>query len=522
MSKNRTAVAFDRVSSVEQKEGFSLEAQEKLGEKYARENNLHLVKRWAVSESASKEDERKHFFEMVEFVKEHGIRDVVFDKVDRACRGLKSAQVIEDLVEKRGVKFHFTREHLVIDDKSPSSEKLRFYLNVILAKYYIDNLKTEVKKGMLERQSLGYWNHKAPIGYKNVRSAKNAKATVEIEETTAPIIREMFELYSTGNYTLRDLGKFLSSRFENKRTVSRAHIEKLLINPFYYGAMEVKGVVYKAKHPPLISKELFDACRKIKGLRGEKFQLNLSKIIPKPYMGLMECGACRHRVTGEVKRKANGKVYVYYHCANPNCEQRRTSTSQDKIEKQLKDAFAPFQKMDPEKTKAFVSAIKESLNDLEFYSRKKVSALTEKRSEIKQNLLKLEDLFSKGVLSESEFREIEKIKQESLKESELEIGAVLRADSSSFSTGLTLIELISKSYDYMTLSENGLQKARLAKYVLSNPILTGGTLCYSYKKPFDVLIELTSNELWCPKEDLNFHPRLGTAQFLNFRPIFGQ
>ena len=159
---------------------------------------------------------------MVEFVKEHSITDVVFDKVDRACRGLKSAQVIEDLVEKRGVKFHFTREHLVIDAQSPSSEKLRFYLNVILAKYYIDNLKAEVKKGMLERQSLGYWNHKAPIGYKNVRSAKHSKATVEIDDSVAPFAREMFELYATGNYTLQDLGKFLTDRFENKRMFSQS------------------------------------------------------------------------------------------------------------------------------------------------------------------------------------------------------------------------------------------------------------------------------------------------------------
>ena len=216
-------------------------------------------------------------------------------------------------------------------------------------------------------------------------------------------------------------------------------------------------------------------------------------------------------MTGEVKRKANGKVYVYYHCANANFDQLRRSTSKDKIEMQLTEAFAPFGRMEPVKTQAFILAIRESLRDLEFYSKKRVSTLTEKRMDIKQNLEKLGVLFSQGILSEPEFREIEKIKQATLKESEVEIGASLRADETTFNSALTLIELISKSYDYMSLSGKGLQKARIAKHVLSNLFLKYGTLSYSYKKPFDVLIELTSNKIWCPKEDLNFHPLARTG-----------
>src|ERR1700677_208570 len=122
MSTRRQAVAFDRVSSKDQRDGFSLEAQEKLSEKYSKENNLIVVKRWSVNESASKENDRKFFFEMIDYINNNEIKDVVFDKVDRACRGLKSAQVIEDLVENKGVRFHFTRNRLTIDSGSPSSE----------------------------------------------------------------------------------------------------------------------------------------------------------------------------------------------------------------------------------------------------------------------------------------------------------------------------------------------------------------------------------------------------------------
>lgn len=371
--KRRTrkiALAFDRVSSDDQKrDGFSLEAQEKLSERYAREKNLIVVKRWSVSESASKENDRNHFFEMIEYVKANKVKHVIFDRVDRACRGLKSAQMIEELVEKCGVRFHFTRENLVIDVNSPSSDKLRFYLHVILAKYYIDNLKSEIKKGMDQRLELGFWNHKAPLGYRNVRpegetKADRGKATIEVDAETAPFVKEAFELYATGNYAVRDLVKFFNDRLE-ARTVAKSCIENMLSNPFYIGSMRTRGVVIPGKHPPLISKELWDACQRMRGIRAENHEPNAAIAVAKPFMGLMKCAVCSHFITGQVKQKASGKTYVYYHCANQSCPGRKQYVSQAKIEEQVIAAFEPFSKFTPAATKAFVTALQSSLDDIE-------------------------------------------------------------------------------------------------------------------------------------------------------------
>ena len=62
-----STLLYVRVSSKEQeREGYSLDAQEKLGIDYALRNNLKIVKRWKVSESAWKE-ERTAFSEMLEY-----------------------------------------------------------------------------------------------------------------------------------------------------------------------------------------------------------------------------------------------------------------------------------------------------------------------------------------------------------------------------------------------------------------------------------------------------------------------
>jgi site-specific DNA recombinase len=500
MSKSRPAVAFDRVSSHDQRDGFSLEAQEKLSGKYARENGLLVIKRWSVSESASKEDHRKHFFEMVDQIKEGQIKDVIFDKVDRACRGLKSAMTIEELIDRHGVKFHFTRDNLVIDSNSPSSDKLRFYLSVILAKYYIDNLKSEIKKGMDERLASGYWNHKAPLGYRNFRpdsdsAGRRSKATVEIDTEIGPYVREAFELYATGNYTLKDLNDFLS-RSLNGRKLTKSCVEKLLSNPFYYGVMKTGGVIFPGKHPSLISKELWDACQKIRGLRAESHQTDPSSFQVKPFMNFIRCGICGHLVTGQSKRKASGKTYVYYHCALATCPARRTYTPQSIIETQLIAAFEPFSKFTSKATQAFIETLNGSLDDIELTAHARIGELVSKRQDVERGLAIIEKLHREGNLSQKEYDEILKARKTTADAVETEIRATMRADKKTVDAGLIIIELLQKAYDFMRLNENLLDKVRLAKIILSNPVLKDGTLCFSYQKPFDDLIELTNKNKW--------------------------
>ena len=117
------AVRFMRVSSSGQEDTFFLTSQEKLATEYAAKQRLKIVRSWSEVESSSKEEKRTAFFELVEYVKKHGIRHVIFDKVDRAVRGLKSAVVIEGLIKDHGVKFHFTRDNLTIDADSPPLKK---------------------------------------------------------------------------------------------------------------------------------------------------------------------------------------------------------------------------------------------------------------------------------------------------------------------------------------------------------------------------------------------------------------
>jgi len=483
--KNST-VNFARVSSADQRDGFSLGAQHILAKQYAKKNGLKIVKSWSVDESASKELDRKHFFAMIDYVKKNDIKEVVFDKIDRACRGLQSAVKIEDLIES-GVRFHFTRDNLIVDRDSEPSEKLRFYLGVVLGKYYIDNLKSEINKGLRQRSDQGFWNSKAPVGYRNFRNPETRRSEVIIDEEIGPVVVDIFEKYATGNYGFDRLAKILTDAVPDK-TYSKRVIEGLVSNPFYFGRLIVKGKdLGLGVHKPLIEKKLWDQCQKIRGIRSSQ-SFRKQTISNKPLMGLMSCGKCGHAITGETKN-TKGRNYIYYHCANRKCPERRRNTSQDKLMTLILSAFEPFKKMTPKATDSFLQTMESRLFDLDLYNQKEMGLLAEKRLLLKRKINDALGLHRQGKLSEGEYHQVLELRRRHLDDIELEMNAHLKADRQTFEKGRWVIETFIKLHDYMLLDSDPLEKIELVKLVLSKLTLTGGTLEFHFQKPFDVLIE---------------------------------
>src|SRR3990167_9247042 len=106
------SLLYVRVSSKEQeKEGFSLDAQEKLGLDYAKRKGFEIVKVWKVSESAWRE-ERLSFNQMVEYAKKHPqIQHIIFDVADRMTSNDFDKIKIIDLIKLHGKTIHFSRSN---------------------------------------------------------------------------------------------------------------------------------------------------------------------------------------------------------------------------------------------------------------------------------------------------------------------------------------------------------------------------------------------------------------------------
>ena len=270
--KNMKCVIYCRVSSKEQEEtGYSLPSQEKLLMEYASRKGFEVAKVFSVAESASGAKQRKIFGEMMNYMGKNNIQILLCEKVDRLTRNLKEAVVANDWLEANEERqLHFVKQNLVIHKNAKSDEKFRWDIEIVLAKKFISNLSEEVMKGQKEKIAQGWLPTKPPTGYKTI-GEKGHKIHI-IDNEVAPLIKKMFELYATGNYSvmgLEDEMYKLGFRSRNKNRILQSRIYELLQDPFYYGRMRWNGEVYPAKHEALISRDLFEKTQTILKRRGK-------------------------------------------------------------------------------------------------------------------------------------------------------------------------------------------------------------------------------------------------------------
>ena len=311
-------VCYVRVSSKDQElEGFSIPAQLKILREYARKNNLIVVQEFTEAETAKKSG-RTQLAAMLKLIDENkGIEHVVVEKTDRLLRNSNDYAFLDNLTADTKIKVHLVKENLILNNKSRSDEKLVFGINAVVAKFGSDRISEEVKKGMEEKAFQGTYPSYAPYGYINIRM--NSKSFIQTDPIAATYVKQIFELYATGSYSLLKLKRKMISDgmiYRNGKTLHKSTIENILKNEFYTGIFFWKGKKYEnASHETLISQELFQ--------RVQSIMVNPNKSKSRKSMfsfsNLITCGICKCKFVAELKK---GK-YIYYHCSRSNntCKQ---------------------------------------------------------------------------------------------------------------------------------------------------------------------------------------------------------
>ena len=148
------ALLYARVSSKDQeREGYSIPAQQKLLRQYASDHRLTIVREFVDVETA-KQVGRTGFREMLAFLRADArCQTVLVEKTDRLYRNIRDWVTVDEFT----LTVHFVKENAVISKDSRSSEKFLHGIKVLMAKNYVDNLSEEVKKGLREKAEQGHW-----------------------------------------------------------------------------------------------------------------------------------------------------------------------------------------------------------------------------------------------------------------------------------------------------------------------------------------------------------------------------
>lgn len=484
-----SALLYVRVSSKEQeKEGYSLDAQEKLGEDYARRNDLKIVKRWKVSESAWKE-ERNAFNQMLDYSRKHeNVKHIIFDVTDRMTRNDMDKIKIWSLVKYNDKTIHFSRSNKKIDKNSSSEDVLMLDIEVAVAKKISNDISRKTKMGMLEKAEQGLFPSSAPLGYKNNPLTR----LMEVDEVKSPYIQRAFSLIASGSYSIDMIRDTLyregfRGKLDNK--VGKSAIDHILKNPIYCGVFRWNEKIYQGSHTPLISKDLFDNVQNILSgrFRPYKHKHNFT------FNSLIKCGICGCRVLGELKKKQ----YTYYHCTFSNG--RHTGMEYIRQEALIEMFKAPLQAITlPEELAEWLKeAMKERLQDSRKLQENRLNLLKIQQEKVKTRLSRLYDAKFDKALNEEviDTKEAEYKNQLIEIKSKIDTFKELNPDAYRYADWtLELLKRLSLLYEKGNLEEKG----KIVRTVASNYTLNYKNLTPAYKEPFSFIAKglLCSN--WLP------------------------
>lgn len=297
---------YIRVSSQKQGEGASLEAQKNAITEFASRENLEIIKWFEEKETAAKSG-RRIFNDMLRELKRGRAAGLIIHRIDRSARNFLDWGRIGELSDI-GIDVYFATESL---DFRSRGGRLVADIQMAVAADYCRNLSIEARKGIDGRLKQGLYPFHAPLGYRNQGGGK-LKA---LDPKRAPLIRTLFELYLTGDHSIRSLHQEMIDRGLTTRggkPISRRTIENILQNRFYCGLTQNgrTGEVFQGKHEPLISVAEFERIKAIKEGRFTKKKTKHDHLLRK----LFWCAQCDALLTPERQ-----KGHVYYRCHTRGC-----------------------------------------------------------------------------------------------------------------------------------------------------------------------------------------------------------
>ena len=477
----KKAVGYVRVSSKEQRdEGYSISAQRKLLEDYAKREGFDVVE-WFEEAETAKRAGRSEFGRMLKLLRSRkDVGHILVEKTDRLYRNLFDRVKVDELART----LHFVKEAQILAPNSRSSEKFNHDIRVVMAKNYVDNLSEETRKGMTEKAAQGYWPSCAPLGYVNVQEPPH----IRIDWSRARIIRHMFEEYAAGRLSIRgvtQLGDAEGLRTKKGKCVAQSAVAKMLQNPVYTGSFDWDGKRYLGKHDPLIPFSTFERIQEIMHSKGQ----------PRPktprhfaFRGLLRCGTCGCMITAEIKKER----HVYYRCTRSRGKCHELPIREAELARQLGEPLKRL-RITPERMEWILEALKSSHAEEQQTRDAELREIEKERGELERKINAVYEDKLAGAITTGMWEK--KHAEYSHKLNRL-VGTLSEhrfAEDNYLSTGVRILELAKRAYDLYIHQDHDEQR-KLVDLIASNCTLRDGTAHVELKEVFAILADGVAKE----------------------------
>jgi len=290
MSVLKRSVAYVRVSTEDQGDGWSLEGQEQKIREWADRNGYEIVQVYRDETSGSK-DKRPGLERMMIDAHAGLFTAIIVLHTSRLFRNVAlSRRYKDELRNLLNIEVLFVNQP-VSDDPSGF---LMETLSEAFDEYYLYQLRMWTSLGKHTRAKNGMWNGTLPFGY------------MTDEETRLPVphptnvkgLVMAFEAYSTGRYSDGDIAELLNREGYRttgnwgERLFTKDTVNRLLQNVFYLGMVKYKGETFPGQHEPLIKQELFDQAQDARDRRRKRPKAYAEKKRVYVLAGIARCDEC--------------------------------------------------------------------------------------------------------------------------------------------------------------------------------------------------------------------------------------
>ncbi len=396
--KGKRAILYRRVSTTEQKKsGNSLHSQQNQLIKFCQNNQIHNLKEFEEDYSA-KNFNRPEWSKLNKYAKAN-YKDIDLLLVvnwDRFSRNTLEALNTIDTFSKINIEVNSINNW--IDYQDPTQ---KFIQLMYLGMPEVDNKMKglRIKKAMREVRKSGRWCSKQPFGYLPGKD-HFGKALMKVDPDKGQLLKSLFELYSSGNYSQSEILKM--TRFKPLK-LSKSNLSRILQNIVYAGFLDVPAFEEEPKqtkkglHEPIIDLITFNKIQELFKVRSAQKQK--SKAFNKKLLlrGHLRCSKCGGNLTGSASTSKTGKKYYYYHCSSKrSCNERfRAELANSKFEDYLKQFD-----IRPEVKRLFVEILKKQFSEFETERFNQIKMIENDIQKIKTNQDILLDKLISGTIND--------------------------------------------------------------------------------------------------------------------------
>ncbi len=444
--------------------------------------------------------ERPKFHKLVEVLWKGQFKGVIFLCWDRASRNKSDNAILHRLIEQ-GKDIRFVQANY---DRTSAGE-LHMDIDGMFAQHYSRIISEKVRNTTLKLRNEGVCTYRAPVGYLNSGDPRNKP----LDPVRAPIVKQLFEKYAEGNWSLSDLARFANEQgltmpaVRRKRTkaemlkdeeiviepVSRPivinHVHTILRNPFYIGKLRSNDKTYieSISHAPLIDESLFNQVQQM--LYRKKVSVHYTDKLNYPYRGLIRCASCG-RVYTPYEQKS---IHYYGARCSKECTNTKRSINADFIERKVGEVIESLYYCDEELSE-INKRVNEDVSVFETQRLNEIEQLQRHQKKIREELTYLRTnkltLLRTGAYSPEDYLCEESTLNQRLDDLATKIQASDASMHEVMKDLVILSELVKETHKYYSFA-NPDEKKQIISLLFSELTLSGETLMFKCKKGFEFL-----------------------------------